>query len=126
MVREGVRVSPRDPQLNQFYIQASEAALALGRYEEAVEWARKSVDAHSSFVWGYVQLASTYALNGQPTEAGTALAAANRLRPGITIADYMQDWANPTSNAAAIAFMERMVDGLRKAGMPEGEPVRTN
>jgi adenylate cyclase len=126
MVREGVRVSPRDPQLNQFYLQASEAALALGRYEEAVEWARRSVDAHPSYVWGYVQLASTYALNGQSTEAGTALAAANRLRPGITIADYMRDWANPTSNAAGIAFMERMVDGLRKAGMPEGESVPAN
>jgi TolB-like protein/Flp pilus assembly protein TadD len=124
--REGMRVSPRDPQLNQFYIQASEAALALGRYEDAIEWARKSVDAHPGFVWGYVYLASAYALNGQLTEARTALAAANRLRPGITITDFRRDWIEPSDNAAWVAFLERMVGGLREAGMPEGEPGPAN
>jgi tetratricopeptide (TPR) repeat protein len=53
IARDGVRVSPRDPQLNQFHLAASDAALALGHGEEAVEWARKSVDAHPSYVWGY-------------------------------------------------------------------------
>ena len=126
MVRDGVRVSPRDPQLNQFHLTASEAAFALGHDEDAVEWARRSVGAHPSYVWGYVQLASAYALNGQLTEARTALASANRLRPGITIADYKRDHGNPSSNAAAMASLERTVDGLRKAGMPEGEPVPAN
>jgi len=87
---------------------------------------RKSVDAHPSFLWGYVLLASTYALNGQLTEACTALARANRLRPGITIADYNREWANRTENAAALASLERTASGLRKAGMPEGEPVPVN
>jgi adenylate cyclase len=74
---EGMRVSPRDPQLNQFQLAASEAALALGRKEDAIEWARRAVDADPSFVWGYIELASAYAMNGQLTEAGTALATAN-------------------------------------------------
>jgi hypothetical protein len=121
-----MRVSPRDPQLNQFYIQASEATLALERYGEAVEWARRSVDAHPGYVWGYVYLASAYALNGQLTEARTALAAASSLRPGITITDFKRDWIEPSDNAAWIAFLERMEGGLRKAGMPEGEPVPAN
>jgi adenylate cyclase len=124
--RDGARVSPRDPQLNQFYIAASDAALALGHDENAIEWARKSVDAHPSFVWGYVQLASTYALNGQLTEARTALATANRLRPGITIADYEQEFSNPSGHPAAIASLERFVSGLRKPGMPDGEPLPAN
>ena len=126
VARDGVRVSPRDPQLNQFHLAASDAALALGHDEDAVEWARKSVDAHPSYVWGYVHLASAYALNGQLTEASTALATANKLRPGITIADFYVDWSNPTGNAAATAALERQMDGLRKAGMPEGEPVPAN
>jgi hypothetical protein len=75
---------------------------------------------------GYVHLASAYALNGQLTEARTALATANKLRPGITIADFYEDWSNPTGNAAATAALERQMDGLRKAGMPEGEPVPAN
>jgi adenylate cyclase len=124
--RDGVRVSPRDPQLNQFHLAASDAALDLGYEKEAVEWARKSVDAHPSYVWGYLHLASAYALNGQLTEARTALATANRLRPGITIAEFMREWTNPTENAAATALLERQVAGLRKAGMPEGEPVPAN
>jgi tetratricopeptide (TPR) repeat protein len=124
--REGMRVSPRDPQLNQFHIAAVEATLALGRYGEAVEWARRAADAHPGFVWGYVYLASAYALNGQLTEAGTALAAADRLRPGITIADYMRDWVGPSDSAGWVAFLERMKGGLREAGMPEGAPVPVN
>ena len=124
--RDGVRVSPRDPQLNQFHLAASDAALALGRNEEAVEWARQAVDAHPSYVWGYVMLASAYALNDQLTEARTALATANRLRPGITIADVNREWANPTENAAAAALLELQEAGVRKAGMPEGEPVPAN
>jgi hypothetical protein len=56
----------------------------------------------------------------------TALATVSRLRPGITIADFYVDWSNPTGNAAATAVLERQMDGLRKAGMPEGEPVTTN
>jgi TolB-like protein/class 3 adenylate cyclase/Flp pilus assembly protein TadD len=124
--REGMRVSPRDPQLNQFYIQASEAALALGRYEDAIEWARKSVDAHPGYVWGYVYLASAYALNGQLMEARTALTTANRLRPGITIADFKRDWIEPSDNAAWVALLERMEGGLREAGMPEGVPALAN
>jgi tetratricopeptide (TPR) repeat protein len=126
VAREGMRVSPRDPQLNQFQLAASDAALALGRGEEAIEWARKAVDAHPSYVWGYVELAIAYALNGQLTEARTALVAANRLRPGITILDVKQDWMNPTENAAAKDVLERQMAGLRKAGMPEGTPVPTN
>jgi TolB-like protein/Flp pilus assembly protein TadD len=120
VAREGMRVSPRDPQLNQFQLAASEAALALGRNDEAIEWARGAVDAHPGFIWGYVELASAYAVNGQLTEARTALAAANRLRPGITIADFKRDRNTPTGNAAATALLERRVAGLRKAGMPEG------
>jgi adenylate cyclase len=126
VAREGMRVSPRDPQLNQFQLAASDAALALGHGEEAIEWARKAVDAHPNFVWGYVELASAYALNGQLTEARTALATANRLRPGITVSDFKQDWTNPTQNAAGAALLERQVAGLRKAGMPEGTQVPAN
>jgi tetratricopeptide (TPR) repeat protein len=126
VARDGVRVSPRDPQLNQFHLAASDAALALGHDEDAVEWARKSVDAHPSYVWGYVHLASAYALNSQLTEARTALATANKLHPGITIADFYENWSNPTGNAAATAALERQMDGLHKAGMPEGEPVPAN
>jgi TolB-like protein/Flp pilus assembly protein TadD len=123
---EGMRLSPRDPQLNQFELAASEAALALGRNEEAIDWARRAVDAHPGFVWGYVELASAYAINGQLTEARMALAGASRLRPGMTIADFKRDRNTPTENAAATALLERRVAGLRKAGMPEGEPVPAN
>jgi tetratricopeptide (TPR) repeat protein len=126
MAREGMRVSPRDPQLNQLYLAASDAALALGHDTEAVEWARKSVDAHPRFIWGYVHLASAYALNDQLTEARAALATGDRLRPGITIAGFKRDWMDPPENAAATALRERQVAGLRKAGMPEGEPVPAN
>jgi hypothetical protein len=71
-------------------------------------------------------LAAAAALSGQDAEAHAALAAFNRLRPGFTLKQYKTTFTVPGSNAAFDAGMERYYEGLRKAGMSEGEPALAN
>ena len=71
------------------------------------------------YFFPYVELAAANAWAGHDKEAKETVAQLQKLNPGYTV----QTWAgmhwsdDPTFNAQ----YQRIVEGLRKAGLPEGE-----
>ena len=118
-VETALRLSPRDPAawLWQFYMCHLHTHLA--QWDQSIEWCGKSVAAAPGFWYALVDLAAANAWLGRDKEAKEAAAQLQKVYPGFTV----QTWAgmhwsdDPTFNSQ----YQRIVEGLRKAGVPEGE-----
>jgi len=119
-VETALRLSPRDSSLLpywQLYMCALQKDLA--HYEQAIPWCEKAVAGLPNVYIPLLFLAAANALAGHDKEAKDAAAQLQKVYPGFTV----QTWAgihwsdDPTFNAR----YQRMIEGLRKAGVPEGE-----
>jgi adenylate cyclase len=104
---QAIRLSPRDPQVGLRYVNIGDAEVGLGNLDAAVEQYHKAIDA------GYrnrvVNLAGAYALQGKMEEAKSTLAEARRANPLLTLKMVRDRFSVPPT----------LVEGLRKAGLPE-------
>ena len=122
-VETALRLSPRDPFVPywQYFMCALHASLA--HWDEAIPWCEKSIAGQPQVYRPYAVLAAANALAGHDKEAKEAAAQLQKVYPGFTV----QTWAgmhwsdDPTFNAE----YQRGTEGLRKAGVPEGE-AKTN
>ena len=89
------------------------------QWEQAIPWCDKAVAGLPQAFIPLLFLASANAWAGHDKEAKDAAAQLQKVYPGFTV----QTWAgihwsdNPTFNAGN----QRVIEGLRKAGLPEGE-----
>jgi TolB-like protein/DNA-binding winged helix-turn-helix (wHTH) protein len=120
-VETALRLSPRDPQLPwwQFYMCVFHAQLA--QWEQAIQWCSKSAAGQPEVFYPLVLLASANAWVGHDKEAKDAAAQLQKVYPGFTVqtwAGIHRGWSDdPTFKAR----FQRQLEGLRKAGLPEGE-----
>jgi adenylate cyclase len=114
-IETAIRLSPHDPMMPAYLSTIGFAHFGAERYDDAVEWAERSVRAGSttSFAWGL--LASSYAHLGRLDDARAALEQLTRQQPDYSMADAKSDLAG-----AVPSLLERYVDGLREAGVKEG------
>jgi adenylate cyclase len=113
-IEKGMRLSPRDPRTWMALLYLGQAHFAAGRYEQAVEWTQKSLQQGPDYPASHRILAASYAQLGKLYEAKNALAEALRLQPDVSLAPFKQ-----ALSSADPDFTERLLDGLRKAGLPE-------
>jgi adenylate cyclase len=109
-IEQAMRLSPRDPQLGIWEFMIGSADLGLGRYAEAIDEEHRAIDDNFNTYFPHEVLAAAYALKGQDKEARAELAEAIHLNPRMT------------SIKSLIPLHQQMpplVDGLRKAGLPE-------
>jgi hypothetical protein len=66
----------------------------------------------------HLHLAAALAHLGRINEAQAAAQAGLALNPSLTIARYRS--GTPTDNPTYLSQRERFIDGMRKAGVPEG------
>jgi adenylate cyclase len=117
---KAIRLSPRDPILQNWYAGKAVIYFALKRYDQAVEWARRSIAYNSNNPFAHSALIAALALTGHGAEAHEALEQYLAL-PAIgprTIAA----WKAQTllhADPRLVESSERTLEGLRKAGMPE-------
>jgi TolB-like protein/Flp pilus assembly protein TadD len=109
-----MRLSPRDPFKFWWLHYRANADFVVERYDEAAEWARKSLQINPDFPSGHRMLASSYGGMGRIDEARVALDEFLRLVPGQTV-----ETTRTQVPFKRPADLERYLDGLRKAGMPE-------
>ena len=118
-VQEALRLSPRDTMAHYWLTFVGIAKIYLGRYEEAVDWLRRSVQANRNNPLTHTSLAAALAIDGRLEEARAAAREVLALNPKFTIDGFGHFFAFfydiPINNAGR----ERIVDGLRKAGLPE-------
>jgi adenylate cyclase len=113
-LEKGMRLSPRDPVMWFFFHGKGLAHFAAGRYQDAVHWAQQCVQRRPGFVLAYVVLAASHAHLSQLDDARTALQEALRVQP-----DLSRDNFQRTAPIVAPDFVDRLYDGLRKAGLKE-------
>jgi TolB-like protein/Tfp pilus assembly protein PilF len=123
LVERAIRLSPRDPELGIWYKQIGHVHLLQSHTDEAVIWLRKARNHTPEQPTIRGDLASAYALNGQPERATTELAEARSLSlddrySSIARLKEIRNFEMLTAQIRAL-FEATYYAGLRKAGMPE-------
>ena len=113
-LKEALRLSPRDPANYWTFAFFGLADFADERYEEAAEWAHRAIHLYQKFPTAHRLLTASCGQLGQTEKARAALDTLLSIAPGTTIAKTRAavPWKDP-------AVMERYLDALRKAGLPE-------
>jgi adenylate cyclase len=113
------RLSPRDPFVPIWQFEVCVLHIFLARWEQGIEWCEKARAGSPATVYGLVNLAAANAWAGHDQEAKEAVAQLQKLSPGFTVQKYtgIHFSDDPTFNAQRA----RIVEGLRKAGLPESE-----
>ena len=107
-----------DPELNVIDRNAlSLAYYLIGRYDAAIEEAELNLRRTEAANFSRIVLAAAYAQHDQAEEAARAVATIRRLDPTFDPRDFGSKFLKP-------ADLERLRDGLRKAGLyaPEAGP----
>ena len=117
-VQEAIRLSPRGNYLFAWLVIAGVAKLYFGSDDEAVTYFRRSAEINRNHHTAQYYLAGALAFLGRLEEARCAVRAAMALHPDFTISRFRAGAAN--DNPRYLAARERLCDGMRKAGVPEG------
>ncbi len=109
-----IRLSPHDPNLGVMITRIAMARFLLRDYEQAVEHARKALRYPGVTFWINAFLVSALAHLGRDEETERACAELLRRRPNFTCSFYKEN-----APAASPDLVASVVEGLRKAGVPE-------
>jgi TolB-like protein len=116
-IREALRLSPRDPGAYLWMVWAGFAKQQLDEHTEAIAWVRRGIEANRNSPPAHFFLAASLALVGQLDEARTMAKAGLALDPAFTIRRFR---AGASSDRPAyLAGRERVIEGMRSAGLPE-------
>jgi TolB-like protein/class 3 adenylate cyclase/tetratricopeptide (TPR) repeat protein len=122
---KAIRASPYDPLLAHLYGGKAFANFGLKRYDQAIEVARQAIAINPNYVqYIHTTLVAALALTGHDAEAREALQrylALPSTGPLKTIAAWKAYYSAQGGDPPRVEANERVYDGLRKAGMPEGD-----
>jgi adenylate cyclase len=103
-------MSPVDPRLYHTLTGIGLALIELRRFDEAIVVGKKALRQKPSYVATYNCLASAFAHLGRDAEAREAAARVLEIDPAFTISAFI---------ARGTQSMLLLIEGLRKAGLPE-------
>jgi adenylate cyclase len=114
---KAIALSPRDPQLALWYYQLAITCIHQQRDNEAVEWARRSVEINPNLRYPYRALAASLALSGRVDEAKGVAAEMLQRYPRETVGAFLtrEPWPDPVYRTG----QNREITGMRLAGIPE-------
>jgi adenylate cyclase len=110
-LEEAIRLSPHDPQNAIFNTGLAVAHYLEGRYTDAVEYSRKTLQQRSAFTAGHRIYCASLAQDGQIDEAREALARLKEMHPDLSIA-WIERHVPYTPGP-----MAKFLEGMRKAGL---------
>jgi tetratricopeptide (TPR) repeat protein len=116
-IAQAFRLSPRDAFAYLWCTNAGAAKLLLGRDDEAVVWLGRAIETNRTYPLTHFLLAAALAQQGQAAKARIAAAAGLALNPTFTIRRYRQGALS--DNPTHLAQRERVIEGLRRAAVPE-------
>jgi TolB-like protein/Flp pilus assembly protein TadD len=117
-IHEALRISPRDVSAYRWIQTVGIAKIYLGAYAEAINWLRRSIEANRNASSAHFYLAAALALTGAVDEAQAAAKARLALNPGFTV--RRQRLGASSDNSIYLVGLERLCEGMRMAGVPEG------
>jgi tetratricopeptide (TPR) repeat protein len=116
-IEQALRLSPRDTNVFIWNLFVGLASFWQGADSEAIVWLRRSLEANRNSITHFY-LAAVLAHGGELDEARASAQAGLALYPSFTIRRYRT--STPSNNPVYLAGRERVYEGLRMAGVPEG------
>ena len=101
------------------YFQLGFAYRDLGEYEKAIAACKKAIEISPNFLIPHIVLTSIYSMAGRETEAHAQAKEVLRINPNYSVGPFSK--IAPYKNKAD---KERVMDALRKAGLPENPPEK--
>ena len=117
-IEQALRLSPRDTNVYIWNLFAGLAKFWQGADAEAIVWLRRSLEANRNYPIAHFYLAAVLAHLGELDEARANAQAGLALDPSFSIRRYRTN--TPSNNPVYLAGRERVYEGLRMAGVPEG------
>ena len=118
-IAEAQRLSPRDTTAYIWMNTAGVAKLHLGSWEQAVVWFRRSIEANRNYPYRDFMLGVALAQLGRRVEAQAAAMAGLALNPDFTVSRALALWKAASGDPTYLAQLEPILEGMRKAGVPE-------
>ncbi len=112
-IDHAMRLSPRDIFITGMLTHRAFALFDLERYEEALEWSRRARLSPNPRSMTFALLAVVLTKLGRKEEARAAVKDLLAHAPAMSCAKYRENLFGPPE------VMERFVDALREAGLPE-------
>jgi adenylate cyclase len=123
LIDKALRLSPRDPFRAIWYADKAGSHFALKQYDQAVEWARHAIEISPDNSSPYQYLIPALALTGQESQAHEALGHYLATRGATrTVAGWKSIRAkvvNEHTDPRYVEYWDRLIEGLRKAGLQE-------
>jgi tetratricopeptide (TPR) repeat protein len=118
-VGEALRLSPRDTTAYNWIARVGIAKAHLGSWDQAAAWLRRSIEANRNYPAANFNLGAALAQLGRLDEARSAIKAGLALDPNFTISRARAHWTARSDSPTYLAQLEPILEGLRKAGVPE-------
>jgi TolB-like protein len=118
-IAEALRLSPRDAYAYTWMGRAGLANLHLRRWEQAIAWYQRSIEANRNFPYIYFVLGAGLAQLGRLEEAHSATRVGLAMIPSFTVARFHATWAAMSDDPIYLSQFEPLLEGMRKAGVPE-------
>ena len=112
LIRKAMRLDPHYPPVYLNYL--GRAYFTMGKHEEAITALKGSLTRDPDFLYARLILAVVYSELGRNEEAQAEVAEALRISPRTSLESQRERM--PIKDQAVL---ERFIDGLRKAGLPE-------
>ncbi|WP_338025297.1 tetratricopeptide repeat protein [Bradyrhizobium yuanmingense] len=119
-INEAFRLSPRDTMAHRWLVWVGLAKAQLNADAEAVVWLRRGIEVNRNYSVTHFDLAALLARLGKLDEAQATVNAGLALDPRFTIRRYGDVTHANSDNPAYRAGRERLIEGMRLAGVPEG------
>jgi adenylate cyclase len=111
-LEKAIRINPMAPSL--YFRRLGTAYRDIGRYEEAIVQLKKAINLSPDSLYPHIALAATYSLAGSDEEARAEVSEVLRIQPKISLESLAKRVAYKNK-----ADIDRLIDALRKAGLPE-------
>lgn len=115
-------IAPRDPERWTWLQGLGRALMQLGHDVEAVDALSQAMDSNPAYLRGKAMLAAAEALTGNLENARLYLAEYAALEPNMTVRRFAEQRSSVPPEAVSATYRresERILDGLRRAGMPD-------
>jgi TolB-like protein/class 3 adenylate cyclase len=118
-IAEALRLSPLDTMAYAWMTHAGMAKNHLSNYEQAVAWFRRAIEANRNYPHPNFELGFALTQLGRLDEARSAVRAGLALNPAFSISRLRATWTAMTDDPTHLAQIDRVLEGMRKAGAPE-------
>ena len=118
-IAEALRLSPRDTYAYIWLARVGLSKLHLGRWEQAIAWCRRSIEANRNFPYLYFVLGAALAQLGRLDDARSAIKTGHTLIPTFAVTRFRATWTAMSDDPTYLSQFEPILEGMRKAGVPE-------